>query len=338
MRSDLAYDVRAYRREDEPRVLALLQDALGPGPVGERTPPFFRWKHEESPFGRSAMLVAETGDRIIGLRAFMRWHFVTGERQVRAVTAVDTATHPDFQGHGIFSRLTRTALDQLRGDVDLVFNTPNEKSLPGYLKMGWEVVGRVPVRVRVRRPVRLGRNVRSLRTSTTPGRPAPEIGAEPASEALADEGLASVLEADEDPRFATPRDLAYLRWRYAGPPGLAYHAVRVTRSGRLVGLGIFRVRPRGALWEATVAEVITGTRDVTAARQVLRRIAGSVSVDHLTCHFPVGSAAARASRTTGYLPAPGGVTFVVNPLRDDLRPDPRLLDSWALTLGDVEVF
>jgi GNAT superfamily N-acetyltransferase len=338
MRSDLAYDVRPYRREDEPRVLALLQDALGSGPVGERTPPFFRWKHEESPFGPSHMLVAEVGDRIGGLRAFMRWRFAAGGREIRAVTAVDTATHPDFQGLGIFSKLTRTALEQLRGDADLVFNTPNERSLPGYLKMGWEVVGRVPVRVRVRRPVRVGRNVRSLRASEPPRRPPPVASAEPVAAALEDDGLPALLDGGEDPRMATPRDLAYLRWRYACPPGLAYHAVRVRRGGGLVGLGVFRVRPRGALWEATVAEVITGTGDVTAARQVLRGIAGSVAVDHLTCHFPVGSAAARASRTSGYLPAPGGVTFVVNPLRDDLRPDPRALDSWALTLGDVEVF
>jgi hypothetical protein len=32
------------------------------------------------------------------------------------------------------------------------------------------------------------------------------------------------------------------------------------------------------------------------------------------------------------------VTFVVRPLRDGLRPDPRAMGSWALTLGDVEVF
>jgi len=338
MRSGLAYQIRPYRREDEPRVLQLLHDALGPGPVGERTPPFFRWKHEDGPFGPSAMLVAEVGDRIVGLRAFMRWRFQASGKEIRAVTAVDTATHPDFQGLGIFSKLTTTALEQLRGEVDLVFNTPNEKSLPGYLKMGWEMVGKVPVRIRVRRPVRVGRNIRSLRASAEPERAAPEVSAEPVSTALEDEGLPPLLAGDGDRRLATPRTLAYLRWRYAGPPGLTYHGVRVTRSGRLVGLGIFRVRPRGALWEATVAEVITGTGDITSARQVLRRITGSVAVDHLTCHFPVGSAAARASRTTGYLPAPGGVTFVVNPLRQDLRPDPRSLDSWALTLGDVEVF
>jgi hypothetical protein len=32
------------------------------------------------------------------------------------------------------------------------------------------------------------------------------------------------------------------------------------------------------------------------------------------------------------------MAFVVNPLEEELHPDPRLLSSWALSTGDVEVF
>ena len=62
---------------------------------------------------------------------------------------MDTATHPDFQRRGIFSRLTEAAVEAARDDgVDLVFNTPNEKSGAGYLKMGWQEVGPIGVMVR----------------------------------------------------------------------------------------------------------------------------------------------------------------------------------------------
>ena len=37
--------------------------------------------------------------------------------------------------------------------VNFIYNTPNQQSLPGYLKMGWHVVGRLPVSVRMRSPV-----------------------------------------------------------------------------------------------------------------------------------------------------------------------------------------
>jgi len=98
-------------------VLDLLGLTLGVGPAGRRPAEFFRWKHLENPFGPSLMLVAEADGRLVGLRAFMRWRFAAGDRQLRAVRAVDTATHPDYQGMGVFSRLTRAALDALDGEA-----------------------------------------------------------------------------------------------------------------------------------------------------------------------------------------------------------------------------
>ncbi|MET1012133.1 MAG: GNAT family N-acetyltransferase, partial [Actinomycetota bacterium] len=108
--------IRPYEDADEARVLRLLDDALGGGPAGRRTVDLFRWKHVDNPFGRSMMLVAESDGRIVGLRAFMRWRFLSGSRLLSAVRAVDTATHPDYQGRGIFSKLTREALEVLRVD------------------------------------------------------------------------------------------------------------------------------------------------------------------------------------------------------------------------------
>jgi GNAT superfamily N-acetyltransferase len=138
-------------------VLSLLQAAVGWVP-DEQYARFFEWKHAENPFGASPAWVALDGDRLVGFRTFLRWGFTWGERSVKGVRAVDTATHPDYQGRGVFSRLTRMALEELMSEgVDFVFNTPNEKSRPGYLKMGWHVVGRLPVLARPRSIGRLGR-------------------------------------------------------------------------------------------------------------------------------------------------------------------------------------
>ncbi len=133
---------------DEVQVLALIELALGRRP-DPRNAAFFAWKHRENAFGPSPAWVAVDGNRIVGLRTLMRWEFETRDRPVRAVRAVDTATHPDHQGRGIFSALTRRAVDELRAEgVDFVFNTPNDKSRPGYLKMGWQPVGRLPTGLR----------------------------------------------------------------------------------------------------------------------------------------------------------------------------------------------
>jgi GNAT superfamily N-acetyltransferase len=330
--------IRPYETRDEPAVLELLDASLGGGPTGERSAAFFRWKHLENPFGASLMLVADDDGRVVGLRAFMRWRFAAGGREIRAVRGVDTATHPDHQGRGIFSRLTREALEILHADTDLVFNTPNEKSLPGYLKMGWRTVGRVPVRLHVRHPVRFARRVRDRRAlDATASAPAAE--APPAADVLAggDRLEALVTGAERSPGIATPRTLAYLRWRYGATPGLDYRAIVRERGGAPAGLAVFRVRPRGALWESTLAELLVAEGDTTTARRLMSDVATAAEVDEVACSFPPRSAAARGAALAGSVRTPGGITLAANPLAA-IEPDPTDLRSWALSIGDLEVF
>ena len=320
--------IRPYREEDEASVLELLAASLGAGPAGGRTSEFFRWKHLDNPFGLSVMLVAEEEGRIVGLRAFMRWEFRAGSETVRAVRAVDTATHPDHQGRGIFSRLTREAVEILRRDTDLVFNTPNEKSGPGYLKLGWRPVGRLGMSVRPRRPRLPGH---------TGGSPSAEPA--PAATVLDDPRLPELLErADRDERrLETERSLSFLRWRY-GEAALDYRAVLDEIDGELRGVAFLRVRPRGRLWQTSIGDVIVPSGDLSAARRLIRAASRSAPSDFVACRLPAGSTAARGAATLGFFRAPGGIRFVVNPLRDGILPDPAELRSWALRLGDVEVF
>jgi GNAT superfamily N-acetyltransferase len=335
-----ALRIRPYVPEDEPAVLALLVGALGEGPSGQRTPDFFRWKHLENPFGESLLLVAELDDEIVGLRAFLRWGFTVGDRSLRAVRAVDTATREDQRGKGIFSTLTKAAVAELRTDTDLVFNTPNGSSRPGYLKMGWQEVGRVPVWIKVRRPVSFARGVRSA--TSVNARPAREITvtAPSASDGFGDDtDLRAFLSELGHPaeRLATPYSSEYLTWRYAKAP-LGYRAIVARTAGRIDGIAIFRVRPRGTLWEATIADLLVRPDDRKTAAELIDRVAASADVDHLTCHFATGSPQLAASRRRMFLRSPRGeLILTVNPLRDGLEfvSD---FGSWAVSAGTLEVF
>jgi GNAT superfamily N-acetyltransferase len=330
------FQIDRYHQDDEPAVLELLGLALGPGPTGRRSPELFRWKHLANPFGRSLMLVAREGDRIIGLRAFMRWRFAAGGRIVRAARAVDTATHPEFQGRGVFSRLTREAVALLCEDTDLIYNTPNERSGPGYLKLGWRPVGTMGMSVRVRRPLRFLARLPSLRRPVPTSGSLPEAEAPPAAEVLAHPGLPALArEGPDNERLGTRRDGAFLRWRYGDAP-LDYRAVAVEHGGRLTGIAVFRIRFRGGLREASLCDVVVADR--RTCRRLVRRVVAAADVDHAVCRFPRGSVAGGAALRSGFLSLPGGPSLVVNQLTADLVPDPTELQSWALTLGDLEVF
>jgi hypothetical protein len=92
------------------------------------------------------------------------------------------------------------------------------------------------------------------------------------------------------------------------------------------------------LWEASVAEVLIPPGDSGIARRLLARVARASEADHLAGAFPSRSEVARAARLAGFAPTWGGPRLMVNPLAPSLGTDPTSLRSWALTLGDVEVF
>lgn len=132
---------------DIPGIVELLKSSLGESVV-EKSAGIWNFKHIDNPFGASHVLVAIEDDIFVGVRAFMKWNWQIGNDFWIAYRAVDTATHPDHQGKGIFKKLTLQALEDVQNIHEtFVFNTPNDKSRPGYLKMGWIVVDKMPITI-----------------------------------------------------------------------------------------------------------------------------------------------------------------------------------------------
>lgn len=323
-------ELRIATEADEPAILALATRTLGWGPE-PRWAELFRWKHDTNAFGRSPRWVALDGDRVAGFRIFLRWEWKRPDGSIaRAVRAVDTATDPDYQGRGIFTRLTKAALVDLADDgVDFVFNTPNDQSRPGYLKMGWEVVGRPPVMVQPGRILGIPRLLRARTAAelwsepVTVGRAAPEVLATDGARALVD-SLAPTS------TIATNRTIEFLQWRY-GLDELHYRAITLG-TDPAEGLALFRVRRRGAALEATVTELLVpaGPHAERATRSLLRRVSRQAGADYaLVGHLPHLLAAPA-------VPVPNlGPILTWRAVTQTTRPD---LATWTLGMGDLELF
>jgi GNAT superfamily N-acetyltransferase len=327
--TDHPIEVRVAEPSDRGAVLELLGASLGLS-SDERFDAFFSWKHEQNPFGRSPGWVAVDDGLVVGFRTFLRWEHESRDGGVlQAVRAVDTATRPSHQGRGIFRRLTLQALDDLRTDgIDFVFNTPNDKSRPGYVKMGWRVVGRLGATVRITSPLSFARMVRARVPADQWS--APASGGRPAAEVLADAALPDLLRAvSGPPGLHTHRTAAYLQWRYGFAP-LAYRVVTLDDDVR-GGVAIFRLRRRGPALECALCEVLAPDGEPGAHRALVRSVVRQCGADYV---IRVGGPMADR---TGFVRAPGqGPVLTWYPLAAAL-PGSRL-DDWALALGDVELF
>ena len=138
--------IREATKSDSPEIVKLLKIALGEST--EKSVQNWHWKHYDNPFGESKIYLATIGSEIVGVRAFMQWQWKeksTG-KTLRAVRAVDTAVSPNHRRKGIFLSLTNHALKMVSEEgFDFVFNTPNDQSIGGYLKLGWVLNRKIPV-------------------------------------------------------------------------------------------------------------------------------------------------------------------------------------------------
>jgi GNAT superfamily N-acetyltransferase len=329
--SELA--IRRATDADLPDVIALLASAMARDANDARFETLYRWKHEHNAFGQSPAWVAVDGDRVAGIRVFMRWEFVVDGRAMRAVRAVDTATDPVYQGRGIFTRLTLHALEDVKADgVDFVFNTPNDQSRPGYLKMGWEVVGKLPVMVR---PCTVRGAARIVAARVPAERWSSESNAgDDAREVLADSAL-DALVADVVAASARRQGLwtrlspAFLRWRYGSEP-ISYRAV-VGPRGMESGVVILRVRQRGPAREAVLCEVLAPGGDAAAARGLVRAALRAAGAD-----YALRLGGDRAIGLDGFVQLPRQGPVLTR--RAAAGAAPADLAAWHLTIGDVELF
>ena len=119
--------------KDLPAIISLLKEGFHKKRILED----FKKKHIDNPFGKSYGLLAFEGDNLIALRMFLRWEFKHNNKLIKAIRPVDTVTHPQHQGKGIFKKINLMGLENCRNEYELIFNTPNKNSFPGYIKMGW---------------------------------------------------------------------------------------------------------------------------------------------------------------------------------------------------------
>ena len=240
-------------KEHTNQIVELLKITLGES-LTKKTAEFWNWKHNENPFGTSKIILAFDGGLLIGVRAFMCWEFTNKQATIKCVRAVDTAVHPNYQGKGIFLKLTNAALEDCKKDgVHIVFNTPNKISKIGYLKLGWVEIGKLPIRLSF--PLKIPRIYNKQLIS----------------ELLADYEINSTDELDFNTFcniFSTPLSSNFLNWRYVNCPISKYYNISKTDKYSI----IFRIKKVKSFFEMRLCEVLINKGDSCSNEAVLNVI------------------------------------------------------------------
>lgn len=323
-------DIRHANDKDIPAIVDLLKESLGEALL-PKSEEYWRWKHMLNPFGQSPVLIASDNDKTVGVRAFMCWEWSCGHRKFRAVRAVDTATHPAYQGKGIFKKLTLQLLEECRENgTDFVFNTPNEKSKPGYLKMGWKTIGRFPISIQVRRPFAIAKNMLIKKKSLE------EINADGSIQYFLDHPQLETLlrHCEKDLSLRTAHTVASLKWRYQTVPGITYFASGV-KGASLPGFFLYRMKSSRAGTELRITDVFCESSKVLPElRQLVKSAAKLHSAHYITMEGISGNKLLSGLSFLNVNFGPSVTVFNIAGDQEQLTRFPQ----WKPSTGDLELF
>jgi N-acetylglutamate synthase-like GNAT family acetyltransferase len=301
--------IRAATAADIPAIIDLLKVSLGES-LMPKSEAFWRWKHIENPFGISPVLVGIEQDEIIGVRAFMRWRWESGSEVLHAVRAVDTATHPKYQGKGIFKKLTLELVNQCEAaGIHFIYNTPNANSKPGYLKMGWTTLGRMKIYVR------------------------PLLYAKTKAEDFdAQYAINKMFRTIELPAIVTPSQwqtpvsFDFLNWRYIQNPNVQYYFFSDDPE-RPTYVTVFRLKPGRLGTEFRICFSMVEKDSESRHGKHVMAVARAAGARFITSVTPLSTLMAKVS---------AGPEVTIRSL--SALPEIISFNNWLPALGDMELF
>lgn len=313
-------NIRPAISKDIPQIVNLLKVSLGES-LMPKSEAYWQWKHVNNPFGSSPVFVAEEEDNIIGVRAFMKWQWRRQNEKIMSIRAVDTATHPAYQGKGIFKKLTLALLDECRqNNIDMVYNTPNGQSKPGYLKMGWEEAGKLPVKISIKRIFGV------IKAKLDPQKNTKFLTLSGNDFSLVRAVENYRYQDEENNYWQTSYSDQYLKWRYLQIPIIPYYGHCDDK-----GLIIFRLKESSLGIELRICDTFGEQK---AIYNLIRDIFDRCTFDYMT---NIGFTSVRLPGLTRAKLAIGPDVTIRSLGLEDLTTF-KNFTSWHPSFGDLEVF
>jgi GNAT superfamily N-acetyltransferase len=119
--------------------------------TGKFTPAYLAWLYLANPDGKAVGFDAWDGERLAAHYVCVPARARVEGRDVPVLLSLNTATHPDYQGKGLFTRLAAMTYDAGAAQgFDGVYGVANANSTPGFVrKLGFQLVRPLEARIGV---------------------------------------------------------------------------------------------------------------------------------------------------------------------------------------------
>lgn len=248
--SDKAVDLRLWSDIDTDQILSLFRSELGDHVASY--PDYFDWLYCRNPAGRGTICCGQLTDgTVVAFYAVVPIPVICRGTSVVGSLSLQTLTHSDFRGQGLFPRCAEIVYNELKKTgVALTYGFPNQNSYRGFVqKLAFADIGRASLLIRPYDPLALlssrfaavqKLNFGHLDRAIIRGvlkKPKQSIKVESISSF---EGL-PVGRLDEKVKLVLDTDIDWLNWRYLEIPRREYRLVAAGDTNGWLGVAVFRI-------------------------------------------------------------------------------------------------
>lgn len=128
---------------------AALFDACFPAAIGKLNAAYLTWLYRDNPSGAVVGFDAWEGGVLAAHYACVPGAAVVNGHMARVLLSLNTATHPRFQGKGLFTKLADATYQKAASNgFDAVYGIANANSTPGFLrKLGFALVSPLDAKI-----------------------------------------------------------------------------------------------------------------------------------------------------------------------------------------------
>jgi len=311
---------------------------------------FEYWRYATPPLGFCPIAVAVDSNRLVGAYTVWPVQIRVGHNVFPGAQSIDTMTHPDYLGQGIFTQLANECyrITRERG-YKLLYGFPNPLSYPGFVKnLGWSHTGDITHWIRLIKPSlhlqvpNIGRPILDMMTSLLPK--GSTAGFNIRLEKPNESELSVLLDQwrSKGDACMIEKSSGWLSWRYAPDAENNYRWVSVYKDGNLLAAGVWGKQSTawGDAADNRAHLVDLFGENFNALKAVLAVVikeatAENTMVLETLCNL---DRICKVLRRVGFYKH-RAAPFIVKKLDDTLfEPDPLKHSSWCIIGSDVDTF
>ena len=330
-KTNFSWNLRKYREGDELSIVDLLDIAFGKWKgitlTKIQTIAYWKWWYKQNPAGSPIIWLAEHDNKIIGHYGIVPMKMKVGNTYLTGSVGCDAATHPQYQGKGIFSYIINKCYqDAAENNIPLTYGFANIHLGPTYKRYEWrghisfitnmiKVLNWEPVLSRYIHYKFLARFAAYFLGKIYRSNSELNSDLEIKRIRYFDERI-NIFWEDISNHFKiiVKRDQTFLNWRYVDHPLNKYTIFIAVRNDRIFGYCVLREERKENLRRGQIVDILGLQNHYNVIGYLIQRAFKyfkEKGIDYISCHMSEKNPYIKFFKKAGFTPYPRHKTALV---------------------------